>query len=56
MDEIRAKDIHDCDECPLYEHDCKGGFTSDGNGNPIEPPCCSWNDDTVIYEGMYGEY
>ena len=53
MDEIRAKDIHDCDGCPLFEHDCSGGMASDGNGNPIEPPCCSWNDDTVVFEGMY---
>jgi hypothetical protein len=53
MDEVYAKDIHDCDECPLYEHGCTGGLTSDGNGRTIEPPCCSWNDDTVVFEGMY---
>jgi hypothetical protein len=53
MEEKLAKDIHDCDECPLYKKDCIGGWTSDGCGNPIEPPCTSWNDDVLIYEGMY---
>lgn len=52
-DTVLAKDIHDCESCPLYKHDCKGGWTSDGNGNPVEPPCTSWNDDDEIYEGMY---
>lgn len=50
---IFAKDIDDCSVCPLYEHDCPGGWTSGGGGTPIEPPCCSWNDDDEIYEGMY---
>ena len=49
---IKAKDISDCSECPLYQNDCVGGWTS-GGGIPIEPPCCSWNDDQEIYEGMY---
>jgi len=50
---VLAKEIQDCESCPLYKHDCKGGWTSDGNGNPVEPPCTSWNDDDEIYEGMY---
>ena len=50
---VLAKDIDDCSNCPLYKHDCKGGWTSGGNGEPIEPPCCSWNEDTEVYEGMY---
>lgn len=54
MDDIKlAKDITECDECPLYKYDCPGGWTSGGGGQPIEPPCCSWNDDTEVYEGMY---
>ena len=48
-----AKDIDDCESCPLYKHDCIGGWTSNGNGTPIEPPCCSWNENDEIYEGMY---
>ena len=53
---IYARDIDDCSVCPLYEKDCPGGWTSGGNGTPIEPPCCSWNGDEKIYEGMYGRY
>jgi hypothetical protein len=52
-DIILAKDIDDCSNCPLYEHDCSGGWTSGGGGIPIEPPCCSWNGEEEIYEGMY---
>lgn len=51
--EIFAKDIEDCDGCPLLDNDCVGGWTSGGGGEPIEPPCCSWNDDTLVYSGMY---
>lgn len=52
-DEIKlAKDIDDCSNCPLYQHDCTGGWTS-GNGEPVEPPCCSWNENDKIYKGMY---
>ena len=47
-----AKDIEDCENCPLWEKDCHG-YTSDGQGNPVEPPCCSWNDEDEIYERMY---
>lgn len=55
-DVVLAKDIDGCESCPLYKHDCIGGWTSDGNGNPIEPPCTSWNDEDEIYEGMYENY
>lgn len=51
--EIFAKDITDCDSCPIYKADCPGGYTSGGGGQPIEPPCCSWDDDTKVYVGMY---
>lgn len=53
MDELKiASEIEDCDDCPLYKKDCPGGWTGGPNG-PIEPPCCSWNGDEKIYEGMY---
>ena len=55
MKEKYAKDIHGCDECPLYKKDCSGGWTSSAAGTPIEPPCTSWNDDTLVYEDMYIE-
>lgn len=50
---VLAKDIDDCSNCPLYKNDCSGGWTSGGGGNPIEPPCCSWNDNDEICEGIY---
>lgn len=54
MDDVKkASEISDCSECPLYQTDCPGGWTSDGAGRPVEPPCTSWNDDDEIYEGMY---
>lgn len=53
METIKAKDIHDCDDCPLYKDDCSGGWTSGCGGTPIEPPCCSWDDEDEIYVGMY---
>ena len=49
---VLAKDIDDCLKCPLYESECPGGWTSDGAGNPIEPPCTSWNEDDEIWDGM----
>lgn len=39
----------------MYQNDCTGGWTSGGGGVPIEPPCCSWNDEEEIYEGMYDD-
>ena len=52
-DIVLAKDIDDCSVCPLYKYDCAGGWTSDGGGSPIEPPCCSWDEDEEVYRGMY---
>ena len=49
---VLAKDINSCEECPLYKSECPGGWTSDPGGTPIEPPCCNWNDDDEIYDGM----
>ena len=48
-----AKDIDDCENCPLHKRDCVGGWTSGGGGTPIELPCTSWNEDDEIEEGMY---
>ncbi len=48
---VLAKDIDDCSNCPLYESECHG-LTSNGAGNPIEPPCTFWNDDDEIWDGM----
>lgn len=53
---IYARDIDDCSNCPLCGKDCPGGWTSSPSGNPIEPPCASWNGDEEIYEGMYDRY
>jgi hypothetical protein len=50
---ILAKEIEDCSACPLYGYDCVGGYTTNGCGTPIEPPCCSWNGDEEIIRGMY---
>lgn len=52
----KASEITECEECPLYGNDCIGGPKSTPGGVPIDPPCCSWNDDTEVYEGMYGDY
>lgn len=39
-----------CDNCPLLKSEiCPGGYTCYG-GQPIEPPCCSFNDDTDLIE------
>ncbi len=44
-----AKD-ESCDGCPLLENEiCPGGFTHYG-GRPIEPPCCSFDDNTDLDE------
>lgn len=37
-----------CDNCPLLKSEiCPGGFHCYG-GEPIEPPCCSFDDDTDL--------
>lgn len=39
-----------CDGCPLAENEiCTGGWACYG-GEPIEPPCCSFDDDTDLDE------
>ena len=42
MEKVLAKDIKECEDCLLYEHDCTGGAKGTPNGYK-EPPCCSWN-------------
>lgn len=49
---MRFGDIEECEACPLLEEGyCNGGMTSDGRGNPIEPPCVVMDpdDDTDDY-------
>jgi hypothetical protein len=53
MVEKLAKDVDSCETCPLYNKDCIGEWTSDGGGNPVEPPCTSWVPNTRVYAGMY---
>lgn len=49
MSKVLWKDLQNdkrCDNCPLLEEEvCSRGWTCYG-GEPIEPPCCSFNDDT----------
>lgn len=45
-----------CDECPLLKAEiCTGGFTCYG-GQPIEPPCFSFDDDTDLNEWVCKYY
>lgn len=42
------KETEDCSDCPLLKHEiCPGGWACYG-GNPVEPPCCSFDDDTDL--------
>lgn len=51
------KDIEDCSVCPLYEAElCTGGVISGYGGDPIEPPCCLFNDDTDLDEYVQESY
>lgn len=44
-------ELENCDQCPLKEAEiCPGGYTSDYCGEPLEPPCCSFDDDTDLDE------
>lgn len=63
---MKASEIEDCENCPLLKEEiCPGGMTSSPSGTPIEPPCCSFDDDTDLdqwiddyYDGQrrYEEY
>lgn len=42
------KEKEDCYGCPLLEYEmCTGGYQCYG-GEPIEPPCCNFDDDTDL--------
>lgn len=63
---MKTSEIEDCENCPLLKEEiCPGGMTSSPSGTPIEPPCCSFDDDTDLdqwiedyYDGQrrYEEY
>lgn len=47
----------ECEDCPLNDGECcPGGYTSNGRGEPIEPPCCMFDDDTDMEEWLDGYY
>lgn len=50
---IKYKEImndENCDRCPLMKEEiCPGGWRCYG-GNPIEPPCCGFDDETDLDE------
>lgn len=56
---IKYKEIMDdknCDRCPLMQEEiCPGGWRCYG-GEPIEPPCCSFDDDTDLDEWVSEYY
>ena len=43
------KDVNNCDDCPLRKNELCGGFGCYG-GEPVEPACCSLEDDTDLDE------
>ncbi|WP_281513505.1 hypothetical protein [Bacteroides acidifaciens] len=46
---MKASEIEDCGNCPLLKEEiCPGGMTSSPSGMPIEPPCCSFDDNTDL--------
>lgn len=50
-------EIEDCEQCPIKQEGiCKGGWTSSPSGMPIEPPCCSFDDDTDLDDWIDGYY
>ena len=52
-EDILAKDITGCDNCPIEGEDCSGSIGIGSGGYHIEPPCTSWDDNEIIYAGMY---
>lgn len=43
------KELEDCEQCPLLREEiCKGGITCSPSGEPIEPPCYCFDDDTDL--------
>ena len=53
---MKFKDFDDCELCPLLEEGiCPGGWTCYG-GEPIEPPCCSIDEDTDLDQWIADYY
>jgi len=51
------KEIDDCEQCPLLKEEiCPGGWTASPSGSPIEPPCCSFDDDTDLEQWVEDYY
>ena len=51
------KEIDDCEQCPLMKEEiCPGGWTASPSGDPIEPPCCSFDDDTDLEQWVEDYY
>lgn len=54
---MKASEIEDCENCPLLKEEiCPGGMTSSPTGTPIEPPCCSFDDDTDLDQWIEDYY
>lgn len=50
-------EIEDCSECPIKDEGiCPGGWTSGAGGQPIEPPCTSWDADEEVEDYIQGYY
>ena len=54
---MKYSELDDCENCPLMKEEiCPGGYTSSSGGNPIEPPCCSFDDDTDLEQWIEEYY
>jgi len=54
---MRLSEIEDCSECPIKDEGiCPGGWTSGAGGQPIEPPCTSWDADEEVEDYIQGYY
>ena len=56
---MKLRDIldGDCSNCPILKEGIyKGGWTSDGNGNPIEPPCTGIGEEEELEEWIEHYY
>lgn len=54
---MKLSEIDNCEDCRLKQEDiCHGGWTSDGRGEPVEPPCCTMEEDTDLDEWVNEYY
>lgn len=54
---MKLLEIEDCSECPIKDEGiCPGGWTSGAGGQPIEPPCTSWDADEEVEDYIQGYY